>query len=894
MLDLVPSLVDPLFALLAKSIQALETDPSATHWLQDTANTVVHRAILSSQPILSEPLAEGAEESFLNYATPYGSPQSAVSNLTPLEPSSSDSNATHQTPSASSHSRDHSTVSSMAEQNNFAMRRSMPARGHATAPTFDSSEPRNLRRFFQDLETLFEITGVTDPKQQKKWVTRYVPIKESEFYEEMAEFKDETKTFEEFRSAIYAAHPGASETRKFSNAEVDQLVESRSRAPITTSSELGEFSRPFYAMTSYLIQQNKMSAFEQSRLFVRGLCNPLRDQVSQRLQLKDPDHHLDEAYELAKVYEAAKFILHVTTAASYQVTPAVPQTAVPAENTSIKVEDLAPLFRLLAQGGNNANAAATANRFLGPPNAGARPAPNYQGMMQGAQGFQQGGNGFATNALPNGFCHFCGDANHMLRNCPAAETDIREGKCSRNPEGLIVLPTGQFLPRQLPGFDSLTMRDRLKRGKEHFDGVEIPSFQKPRSRPVSRPASPGPQTRERSADARPGPSRSSAAFAPPKPNTAVPPPRPVPPHLEPALRFRETVAAGDRERSVHDATIRTTENQVPEQPRPQERPGTPYRAPADQGVPLLPEHPFAKARDATYAPPNVRNFGAPPAKPKEQERDGAFRTIAPVYQPGLAAAVFERMMKTPVINVSTEELLSLAPEVRAKFCEAVTPRRVPPTGQRTVAFASVGGAQGAVETEQEELSCFGTPLEPGGFVLPDLYDVYLRDVAPSGESPPLKNAKESHALRSIVGLVDTKEYVEAIVDPGCMIVAMSEHVCHHLGLSYDPTIRLNMQSANGEVEKSLGLVRNMPFKVSTIVLYLQVHVVRNAAYDMLLGRPFDVLTKSVIKNFDNEDQTITIECPNTGQIATIPTIPRGRARFRARPNPEPVRPEPTI
>lgn len=85
--------------------------------------------------------------------------------------------------------------------------------------------------------------------------------------------------------------------------------------------------------------------------------------------------------------------------------------------------------------------------------------------------------------------------------------------------------------------------------------------------------------------------------------------------------------------------------------------------------------------------------------------------------------------------------------------------------------------------EQEELSCFGTPLEPGGFVLPDLYDIYLRDVAPLGESPPLKNAKESHVLQSIIGLVDTKEYVEAIVDPGCMIVAMSEHVCHHLGLS---------------------------------------------------------------------------------------------------------------
>lgn len=141
------------------------------------------------------------------------------------------------------------------------------------------------------------------------------------------------------------------------------------------------------------------------------------------------------------------------------------------------------------------------------------------------------------------------------------------------------------------------------------------------------------------------------------------------------------MAASDQERPVQDATVCTTENQRAEQPRPQERPATPYRPPPDQGAPQVLEHPFAKAHDATYTPPNVRNFGVPPAKPKEQEHNGAFRTIAPVYQPGLAAAVFERMMKTPVINVLTEELLSLAPEVRTKFCEAVTLRQGPPTGQ---------------------------------------------------------------------------------------------------------------------------------------------------------------------------------------------------------------------
>ena len=66
-----------------------------------------------------------------------------------------------------------------------------------------------------------------------------------------------------------------------------------------------------------------------------------------------------------------------------------------------------------------------------------------------------------------------------------------------------------------------------------------------------------------------------------------------------------------------------------------------------------------------------------------------------------------------------------------------------------------------------------------------------------------------------------------------------------------------------------------------ITLFLQIHVIRNAAYDILLGRPFDVLTKSVVKNYSNESQTLTLVCPNTQAVVTVPTLARGRARFRA-------------
>jgi hypothetical protein len=123
-------------------------------------------------------------------------------------------------------------------------------------------------------------------------------------------------------------------------------------------------------------------------------------------------------------------------------------------------------------------------------------------------------------------------------------------------------------------------------------------------------------------------------------------------------------------------------------------------------------------------------------------------------------------------------------------------------------------------------------------------------------------------------VIDNREEVEGIIDPGSQIIAMSEAVCHDIGLAYDPSIKLNMQSANGKVDQSLGLSHNVPCKINTITLYLQIHIIWSPAYDILLGRPFNVLTKSTVKNFPNEDQTITIIDPNTKHSVTIPTLPQ--------------------
>ena len=161
----------------------------------------------------------------------------------------------------------------------------------------------------------------------------------------------------------------------------------------------------------------------------------------------------------------------------------------------------------------------------------------------------------------------------------------------------------------------------------------------------------------------------------------------------------------------------------------------------------------------------------------------------------------------------------------------------------------------------------------GGLIVPDIYETYINSLEPGKKPQELTVAKESHLLRLDMIVVDNKEIVEAVVNPGSQIIAMSDSVCHELGISYDPMIQLNMQSTNGTVNKSLGLARNIPYHFGNITLYLQIDVIYNPAYNMLLGRPFDVLTQSVIKNFKNKDQIITIYDPNSGQVSMIPTLP---------------------
>ena len=112
---------------------------------------------------------------------------------------------------------------------------------------------------------------------------------------------------------------------------------------------------------------------------------------------------------------------------------------------------------------------------------------------------------------------------------------------------------------------------------------------------------------------------------------------------------------------------------------------------------------------------------------------------------------------------------------------------------------------------------------------------FVTGVAAQYAQDSMEAVAESNLLWAILLVVDGQEKVEAILDPGCQIVVMSEEVCNALALPYDLSICLSMVLANDSVTQSLGLTRNIPFLVSEITFYLQVHILHLPAYNILLS-----------------------------------------------------------
>lgn len=186
---------------------------------------------------------------------------------------------------------------------------SMPVRGERAAPIFNKTRPKELIRYFTDLELLFPRAKVTADNEKKRFTVYYVEFEMEQTWSMFPEFRDVGSTYDNLKNTILVHYPDATGDYVYSIRDMDSLIGEQQRVGIKMTNELSEFHLKFLTITTWLIDKAQLGDLEQKRAYLRAFQPSLLSAVKNRLQLKFPNQHPNIPLDIQHVYEAARFVL---------------------------------------------------------------------------------------------------------------------------------------------------------------------------------------------------------------------------------------------------------------------------------------------------------------------------------------------------------------------------------------------------------------------------------------------------------------------------------------------------------------------------------------------------------------------------------------------------------
>ena len=157
----------------------------------------------------------------------------------------------------------------------------MPFRGEPTAPIFDRTKPRELSRFFGDLEHLFGRAMITSASDKKQYVLHYVDFETEQAWKCLPEYSSATASYADFKDAILYFYPEASGSSIYSLRDLDILLSTTQSLGVFTASQLSEYHLQFLAITTFLIKEQQLDELEQRRSYIIAVCKkPVKTQIN--------------------------------------------------------------------------------------------------------------------------------------------------------------------------------------------------------------------------------------------------------------------------------------------------------------------------------------------------------------------------------------------------------------------------------------------------------------------------------------------------------------------------------------------------------------------------------------------------------------------------------------
>ena len=266
--------------------------------------------------------------------------------------------------------------------------------------------------------------------EKKEMVLRYVELELEEVWGRYPDFKDQTKTYNDFKDAILVHYPESSGKFLFSLSDIDILVGNRFHNSIRTLKDLTDYYNRFEAISLWLLEKGHIEKLWQAQAYAQAFQPQFWDLIENRLIVKHPNIHPNVPYLMSDVYEIARVILQ----GSYK--GAKRQFAQAMSQTSTRL----PEPQVMTQ--------VTPDPNIKVENFGAIIAEFTKTMAEILSQSQGHGNTNYSNQQVD--CNFCG-GKHYICNCKVVDKYVQAGKCRHNIDGKVVLSTSAYVPREILG-----------------------------------------------------------------------------------------------------------------------------------------------------------------------------------------------------------------------------------------------------------------------------------------------------------------------------------------------------------------------------------------------------------------------------------------------------------
>ncbi|KAJ3747439.1 hypothetical protein DFH05DRAFT_1521786 [Lentinula detonsa] len=716
----------------------------------------------------------------------------------------------------------------------------LPSRNERSAPQFDPDDEAHLPAFFDEFEKVAKAAGIEgDATRMKKEVLKYVDSKTMKYWRSLESYTDAAMNWPEFRKEVTENYPDAVEDQEANIEDLRKVIASFKKQGIKGNQELAMYHREFAAVASILKSQGTLSEVQLSQYYVSVLTSQMQQRLDVRLQIQFTAKKKGEAFKLSELKDAISFFLSdstpIPTSANFSTgDPSVVPVLVKPELTNNTISELAKqvasLSSMFAQfkKESESSSAVTSQQAAG------------------------------STTKQKKACRWDGCESRKFSDCENLKDWLAKGRIIREASsGLVRLKGGASLPDD-ERYSKGLIKERFER---YFD--DHPSKKSwtleiaPESPSLLSTSLPGnlagievSRHTPYSIHAYQGPAMLAKSAAYLTDSTVTD---------EERNELKEVLMKMETRRVAKVRFERDPPPHTSQQPDPEPAQPIPNSPPAAK-----PPKPIIGKLPETYVPPTERTVGAPP----KDDRNYRFR--APIESEATIQRAIEAGMST-IVPIRQDDLLAIAPDYRKKVRDSVMARRIALDGALTedINLSYMFNHNGYLNKPRTYKNSASV----------DLFQVFFNDMGDAEEGDGFYVARDSHSIRGINAIIG-EHTVHCIDDGGCSIVAMSDVCANVLGIAFDPSKVIPLQSANGQTNYSLGLAKDVPFKFCGLTAFLQVHIVPSPAYDVLLGRPFQVLMQAVYKNFLSGDQHVTLTDPNTHNIITIPTVPRELPRFR--------------